>query len=83
MDEIFRENVAFIWNKGCIDSFEILKNKLIKSPILIFLDWSKKIHVHIDASTIFVEAILTHLGDDHMDHPNEYSSRNLNKAERN
>ena len=42
-----------------------------------------KFHVHIDASRIVIEAILTQLGDDGMDHPNTYSSRKLNKSEHN
>ena len=59
MEGLLKINKPFIWNQECIKAFETVKNKLVKAPILIFLDWSKKFHVHIDASTIAVEAILT------------------------
>ena len=42
-----------------------------------------KFHVHIDASDIAISAILTQLGDDGMDYPIVYSSRKINKVERN
>lgn len=83
MEELHRANVPFILNKECIESFEILKKKLIKAPIMRFPNWSKKFRVHIDASAIAVRSIVTHPGDDHMDHPNAYASRKLNKVKRN
>lgn len=63
--------------------FEMLKKRLVKAPILRFPYWSKKFHAHIDASTIAVGAILIQLGDDNMDHPNAYTSRKINKYEKN
>ena len=64
-------------------SFGKLKRKLIEAPILRFPNWSIKFHVHIDASGLAIGAILTQLGDDGMDYPIVYSSKKLNKAERN
>ena len=61
----------------------MLKIKLVEAPILIFPNWSTKFHVHIDASDLAIGAILTQPGDDRMDYPIVYSSRKLNKAERN
>ena len=43
----------------------------------------RKFHVHIDASTLVVGAILAQPADDSTNHPNVYASRKLNKAERN
>ena len=51
--------------------------------MLRFANWSTKFHVHIDASDLEIGAILTQLGDDGMDYPIVYSSRKLNKVERN
>ena len=56
---------------------------LIEAPILRFPKWSIKFHVHIDASCLAIEAILTQPRDDGMDYPIVYSSRKLNKAIRN
>lgn len=82
MEDILRINVAFIWNKECIEAFETLKNLLIKTPILRFINWSKKFHVHIDASAIVDGEILTQHGDDSMDHPKGYAIQKFNKTER-
>lgn len=38
MDKLLKINVPFIWNKECIESFEVLKKALVKAPILRFPD---------------------------------------------
>ena len=59
----------------CNISFETLKRKLVKAPILRFPNWSTKFHVHINASGLAIGAILAQPGDDGMDYPILYSSR--------
>ena len=71
------------WTSECQQSFELLKRKLVEAPILKFPDWSRKFHVHIDASALVVGAILAQHADDFTDNPNIYSGRKLNKAKRN
>ena len=83
MEELLRIDVPFHWTKECQHSFELLKRKLVEAPILKFLDWLKKFHVHIDASALAVGAILTQPTNDAADHPNAYASRKLNRVERN
>lgn len=83
MDELLKANVELNWSPECTESFELLKRKLVKAPILRFPNWSKKFNVHIDASAIAVGAVLTQPADDGMDHPNAYASRKLNSTERN
>ena len=83
MKEFLRIDVPFQWIEECQHSFELLKGKLVEAPILKFPYWSKKFHVHIDASTLVVDAILTQPVYDATDHPNSYASRKLNKVERN
>lgn len=41
IDEIINKYVPFIWSKECNESFQFLKKKLVESPIIKFLDWSK------------------------------------------
>jgi len=36
-----------------------LKQKYVKSPILIFLNWQVEYHVHTNASLLIVGAMLT------------------------
>ena len=83
LEELLREDQEFDWTYECNISFETLKKKLVEAPILEFSNWLIKFHVHIDASSLAIGAILTQLGDDGMDYPIVYSSQKLNKAERN
>ena len=83
LEELLREDQEFDWTDECNISFETLKRKLVEAPILRFPNWLIKFHVHIDASGLAIGAILTQPGDDGMDYPIVYSSRKLNKAERN
>ena len=80
---MLRIDVLYHWTEECQHSFEILKRKLVEAPILKFTDWSKKLHVHVDASALVIGSILTQPADDATDHPNIYTSRKLNNAERN
>ena len=83
LEELLREDQYFDWKYECNISFQTLKMKLVQAPILRFPNWSTKYHVQIDASSLAIGAILTQPGDDGMDYPIVYSSRKLNKAERN
>ena len=83
LEELLRVEILYIWTNECQQAFEILKRKLVEAPILKFPDWSRKFHVHIDASALVVYAILAQPADDSTDHPNIYASRKLNKVERN
>ena len=73
LDELLRQGIEFTWSKDCNDSFQTLKKKLVEAPILKFLNWSIKFHVHINMSAIEVGAILVQTYDD-VDHPNSYAS---------
>ena len=81
LEKLLREDQDFDWMEECDTSFDTLKIKLVKAPILRFLNWSIKFHVHIDASGLEIGAILTQPGEDGMDYPIIYSSRKLNKFE--
>ena len=74
---------TFDWTDECEQSFEKLKTALISAPILRSLIYSKTFHVHVDASTYVVGCILAQPGDNHMDFPILYASRQLNNTERN
>ena len=83
LEEILREDQEFDWTNECNISFETLKRKLVEAPILRFPNWSIKFHVNINASGLVIGVILTQPGDNRMDYPVVYSSRKLNKVERN
>ena len=52
-------------------------------PILVFLDWNKEFHVHIDASSIALRVVLARPGEGDLYHPIVYASRNFSFAEQN
>ena len=83
LEELLREDQEFDWIEECNISFETLKRKLVEAPILRFVNWSIKFHVHIDASGLAIGMILMQPGDDGMDYPIVYSRRKLNKEEQN
>ena len=41
MEQLLKKDVSFFQNDECQKSFELLKEKMISVPILIFPDWSK------------------------------------------
>ena len=83
LEEMLREDQEFNWIEECDTSFNTLKRKLVEAPILRFPNQSIKFHVHIDASGLASGSILTQPSEDSMDYPIIYSSRKLNKFERN
>jgi hypothetical protein len=49
-------------------------------PILVFPNWRKEFHVHVDASSIALGATPTQLGEGDIDHSLAFSSKNLSTA---
>jgi hypothetical protein len=56
---------------------------MVTVRILVFPDWEKKFHVHVDASTISLGAILEQPGVGDLDHPIYFASKNLSEPEYN
>src|SRR5713101_1317102 len=56
---------------------------MVTTSILVFSDWNKPFHVHVDASGIALGIVLTQPGEGGIDHPIAYSSRKLSTAEKN
>lgn len=52
-------------------------------PILVFLDWTKEFHVHVDASSIALGVVLAQPGEEEIDHPISFSSRNISTTKNN
>jgi hypothetical protein len=58
MEKLLRKDRKFQWNEDCQRGLYTLKEKMVTTPILVFPDWEKTFHVHVDASTITLGAIL-------------------------
>jgi hypothetical protein len=58
MEKLLRKYNKFQWNEDCQCRLDTLKEKMVTLPILVFPDWEKTFHVHVDSSTIELGAIL-------------------------
>ena len=81
MEKLLKKDVAFEWKQGCQGSFDTLKANMASAPILVFPDWNKEFHVHVNASSIVLEVFLAQPGEGDLDHPIAYASRKLSFAE--
>jgi hypothetical protein len=81
MENILKKDCQFHWMEEFQQSFDTLKQKMVTAPILVFPNWSKDFHVHVDASSISLGALLSQPGVGDIDHPLAFSSRKLSSAE--
>lgn len=56
---------------------------MVTTPILVFPDWLKEFHVHVDASSITLGAVLAQQGEGEIDHPMAFSNRKLSTTKKN
>ena len=81
MEKLLKKYFQFGWTNECRQSFDTLKQKMVIAPILVFPDWSKEFHVHVDAPSIALGEVLAQQGEGEIDHPLSFSSRKLSTAE--
>lgn len=77
-----KKNSKFLWSKEQNDSFKLIKEKLTKSPVLIFPDMTKPLVVQTDASGVGIGCCLLQQKDN-VNHPICYYSRSLKQHEKN
>jgi hypothetical protein len=77
MEKLLRKDAKYQWNDECQHSLDTLKENMVTAPILVFPYWEKTFHVHVDASTITLGAILAHPGARDLDHLIAFASRKL------
>ena len=75
-----KKDIKFEWTPQCQAILDILKEKMVTTPILVFPDWNKEFHVHVDASSIALGIILAQSGEGNIDHPISFASRKLSIA---
>jgi hypothetical protein len=81
MEKLLKKDCQFGWTDECQQSFNTLKQKMVTAPILVFLDWSKEFHVHVNASSIALGEVMVQHGEGDIDHPLAFASRKLSTAE--
>jgi len=59
MEKLLKKDATFCWNDECKKSMDILKENMVTTLILVFLDRKKEFHVHVDMSCIALGVVLT------------------------
>ena len=83
MENLVKKDATFCWDDECHRSLDVLKGKMVTALILVFSDWKKEFHVHVDASCIALRVVLTQATEEEMDHPIAFVSKKLSKDENN
>jgi len=83
MEKLLKKDAMFCSDEDCQSSLDVLKETMVTVPILVFSDWQKEFHVHVDASCIALGEILTQEGEGETDHTIDFARRNLSKAKKN
>ena len=71
------------WNEDYQKVVYTLKHKLFTAPILIFQDWNKEFHAHVDASFIDLCTILSQPGEGEIHHPITFVGRMFSTTKKN
>ena len=83
MEKLLKKDASFAWSQECRGSFNTMKSKMDSTPIVVFMDWDKQFHVHVDASSVALGLVLTQPGEGDIDHPIYFASRKLASVEKN
>lgn len=78
-----KKTKQFLWTLECYATWELIKQKYVEAPILIFLNWDVEFRVHKNASLLAIGAMLTQNLTRKHDRPIVYVSKLLNSVERN
>jgi hypothetical protein len=82
MENLLKKEVKFQCNADFQKGLDTLKQRMVIAPILVFLDWNKVFHVHINASSIALGTMLSQLGEGAIDHLIVFTSRKLSISEK-
>ncbi|KAK8954477.1 hypothetical protein KSP39_PZI002182 [Platanthera zijinensis] len=82
LTHLLEKECSFIFDNECLAAFNIIKDKLINSPILVAPDWSFPFEIMCDASDIAVGAVLGQRVNKYF-HPIYYASKTLTSAQAN
>jgi len=83
MEKFLKKDSNWQWNEECQSRLDTLKKNMVTTPIIVFPDWEKTFHVHVDASSISLGAILVQPRARELGHPIAFASRKLSELEQN
>lgn len=80
LTSLTKNDATFVWNKEQEETFQMLKEKLTKAPILSYPDMGKEFILFTDASDYGIGAVLSQIINDN-EKVISYYSRHLTKSE--
>ena len=83
MEKLLKRDAKYEWTEECQKSLDILKEKMVTTPIMVFPNWKRPFHVHVDASSIALGIILAQPGDGGINPPIAFARRKLSSTKRN
>jgi hypothetical protein len=83
MEKLLKKEAKFQWNEYCHKGLDVLKQKLVTVPIMVFLYWQKEFHVHVDASSIALDEVLSQPTEGELYHSISFASKKLSTIEKN
>jgi hypothetical protein len=83
MEKLLKNDNKFQWNEDCQQGLDTWKENMVTPPILVFPDLENTFHVHVDASSIALGAIMVHPGAGELYHPMACARRKLSKSKKN
>jgi hypothetical protein len=81
MEKLLKKDCQFSWTEECQQSLDTLKQKMVTAPILVFPNWTKEFHVHVDVSSIALGDVLSQMGEGDIDHPLAFARKKLSTVE--
>ena len=57
MEKLLKKDAKFQWMEPCQESLDKLNKNMAIVPILVFPDWNKEFHVHVDASSVMLDIV--------------------------
>jgi hypothetical protein len=82
MENLLKKKSKFQWNEDFQKGMDTLKQKMVTMPILIFLEWNKKLHVHVDALSTTLGTVLSQPREHDINNPIAFESRKLSTSEK-
>jgi len=83
LNNLLHKDVKWKWSKECQSSFELAKEKLISSKVLMHYTPSLPIRMAGDASAYGIGAVIAHVLPDGSERPVAFASRTLTSSEKN
>ena len=77
MEKLLKKESKFQWNEDFHKGLDMLKQKLVTAPILVFPNWKKEFHVHVDAYSIALSELLSQPREGELDQAISFANRKL------